>query len=68
MCSYAASASVWAEYHDAPHFTTSSAEKHWKEMNHGVEGEGLCKAVELQCQTCPSHAIHRHDTNASKGT
>ena len=30
-----------AEYHDALHLTTSSVEKHWKEINHGVEGEAL---------------------------
>ena len=51
-----------AEYHDSLHLTTSSVEKHWKEFNHGVEGEELFKAVELQCQTCPSCAIHTHDT------
>ena len=56
-----------AEYHDALHLTTSSVEKHWKEINHGVEGEGLCKAVELQCQTCPSCAIHTHDTKRKQG-
>ena len=57
-----------AEYDNALHVTTSSVEKHWKEINRGVEGEGFYKAVELQCQTCPSCAIHRHDTNAGKGT
>ena len=51
-----------AEYHDALHLTTSSVEKHWKEINQGVKGEGLYKAVELQCQTSPSCAIHTHDT------
>ena len=56
-----------AEYHDALHLTTSSVEKHWKEINHGVEGEGLYKAVELQCQTCPSCAIHTHDTKRKQG-
>ena len=56
-----------AEYHDAVHLTTSSVEKHWKEINHGVEGEGLYKAVELQCQTCPSCAIHTHDTKRKQG-
>ena len=56
-----------AEYHDAFHLTTSSDEKHWKEINHGVEGEGLYKAVELQCQTCPSCAIHTHDTKRKQG-
>ena len=56
-----------AEYHDAFHLTTSSVEKHWKEINHGVEGEGLYKAVELQCQTCPSCAIHTHDTKRKQG-
>ena len=30
-----------AKYHDALHSTTSSVEKHWKEIHHGVEGEGL---------------------------
>ena len=42
-----------AEYHNALHLTTSSVEHHWKEINHTVEGEGLYKTVELQCQTCP---------------
>ena len=56
-----------AEYHDALHLTTSSVEKHWKEITHGVEGEGLYKAVELQCQTCPSCAIHTHDTKRKQG-
>ena len=56
-----------AKYHDALHLTTSSVEKHWKEMNHAVEGEGLYKAVELQCQTCPSCAIHTHDTKRKQG-
>ena len=51
-----------AEYHDAFHLTTSSVEKHFKEIHHGVEGEGLYRAVELQCQTWPSCAIHTHDT------
>ena len=35
--------------------------------DNGVEGEGLYKAVELQCQTCPSCAIHRHDTKRKQG-
>ena len=56
-----------AEYHDAVHLTTSSVEKHWKEFNHGVVGEALYKAVELQCQTCPSCAIHTHDTKRKQG-
>ena len=56
-----------AEYHDALHLTTSSVEKQWKEINHGVEGEGLYKAVELQCQTCPSCAIRTHDTKRKQG-
>ena len=56
-----------ADYHDALHLTTSSVEKHWKEINHGVEGEGLYKAVELQCQTCPSCAIDTHDTKRKQG-
>ena len=56
-----------AEYHDALHLSTSSVEKHWKEINHGVEGEGLYKAVELQCQMCPSCAIHTHDTKLKQG-
>ena len=51
-----------AQCHDALHLTTSSVEKHWKEINDGVEREGLYKAVELQRQRCPSCAIHRHDT------
>ena len=50
-----------AKYHDALHLTTSSVEKHCKEINHGVEGEGLYKAVELQSQTCPSCAIPYQD-------
>ena len=41
------------EYHDALHLTTSSVKKHCKEINHGVGGEALYKAVELQCH---SHA------------
>ena len=41
--------------------------KYWEEINHGVEGEGLYKAVELQCQTCPSCAIHTHDTKRKQG-
>ena len=56
-----------AEYRDALHLTTSSVEKHRKEINHGVEGEGLYKAVELQCQTCPSCAIHTHETKRKQG-
>ena len=56
-----------AEYHDALHFTTSSAEKHWKEINHRVEGEGLYKAVELQCKTCPSCPIYTHDNKRRQG-
>ena len=55
------------EYHDAPHLTTSSVEKNWKEIKHGVESEGLYKAVELQGQTCPSCAIHTHDTKRKQG-
>ena len=45
-----------AEYHDALQLTTSSVEKHWKKINHCVEGQGLYKAVELQYQLCPSYA------------
>ena len=56
-----------ADYHDALHLTTSSVEEHWKEINHGVEGEGLYKAVELQCETCPPCAIHTHDTKRKQG-
>ena len=56
-----------AKYHDALHSTTSSVEEHWKNMNHGVEGEGLYKAVKLQCQTCPSCSIHTHDTKCKQG-
>ena len=44
---------VVAEYYDALHLTTCSVGKHWNNINHGVEGEGLYKAVGLQCQTCP---------------
>ena len=32
-----------------------------------MEGEGLYKAVELQCQTCPSCVIHTHDTKLKQG-
>ena len=39
-----------SKYHDALHLTTSSVQKHWNKMNHGVEGEQLYKAVELQSQ------------------
>ena len=56
-----------AKYHDALHLTNFSVEKHWKEINHGVEGEGLYKTVELQCQTCPSCIIHMHDTKCKQG-
>ena len=55
-----------AEYHDALQLDTSSVDKHWKEINHAVEGEGLYKAVELQCQTCPSCAIHTHDAKSKQ--
>ena len=57
-----------AEYHNALHLTTTSVEKHQKEMNHCREGEGLHRAVELQCQTCPSCAIHTHDTKRKQGS
>ena len=56
-----------AEYHAALHSTTYSVEKHWKKINHGVEGEGLYKAVELQRQMCPSCAIDTHDTKRKQG-
>ena len=56
-----------AEYQDALHLTTSSVVKHSKEINHGVEGERLYKAVQLQRQTCPSCAIHTHDTKRKQG-
>ena len=56
-----------AEYHDALHLTTSSVEKHWKEINHGAEVRGLCKAVEMQCQTCSPCAIHTNDTKRKQG-
>ena len=49
-----------AEYHNALHLTTSDGEKHRKEINHGVEGEGLYKAVELPCQTCHCPQAVRH--------
>ena len=55
------------EYHDALHLITSSVGKPRKEITHGVEGEGLYKAVELQCQTCSSCAIHTHDTKRKQG-
>ena len=32
-----------------------------------MEGEGLYKAVKLQCQTCSSCAIHTHDTKRNQG-
>ena len=38
-----------AEYHDALDLTTSSVERQWKEINCGMEGDGLYKAVEPQC-------------------
>ena len=41
-------------------------ERHWKEIHYGPEGEGLYKVVELQCQTCPSWAIHTHDSNSKQ--
>ena len=56
-----------ARYDDALDLTTSSLEKHSKEINYGVECEGLYKAVELQCQPCPSCAIHTHDTKRKQG-
>ena len=56
-----------AEYHDAFHLTTSGLEEHWREINHGVEGEVLHKALELQYQTCPSYAIHTHDIKRKQG-
>ena len=56
-----------AEYHDQLHLTTSSVEENWKEITHGRGGEGLYKAVELQCQTCPSCAILTHDTKSKQG-
>ena len=56
-----------AQYRTALHLTTSSVEKHWKEINHGVEGEGLYKAVKLQCQMCTSCAIHTHVTKRKQG-
>ena len=56
-----------AEYHYALHLTTPSVEKHWKQINHGVEGEGLYKAVEMQCQTCSSCAVHTHDNKHKQG-
>ena len=42
-------------------------ENHWKKIIHRVEGEGLYKAVELQCQMCPSRAIHTHNTSRKQG-
>ena len=56
-----------AEYQDALHLTTSSVVKHRKEITHGVEGEGLYKAVGVQCQTCPSCDIHTHHTKRREG-
>ena len=56
-----------AEYHDALNITTCSVERHWMEMNHGLEGVEFYKAVGLQCQTGPSCAIHTHDTKRKQG-
>ena len=56
-----------AIYHDALHLNTSSVENQWKGINHAVEGEGLYKALELQCQSCPSCALHTHDTKRKQG-
>ena len=56
-----------AEYHNALHLITSGEEKDSKEIKHGVESEGLYNAVELQCQTCPSCAIHTRDTERKQG-
>ena len=56
-----------AECLDALHLTTPSVETHWKEIHHVFEDEGLYKAVELQCQTCPPCAIHTHDTKRKQG-
>ena len=57
-----------ADYHDTLHLTTSSVEKHWKEINLGVEGEGLYKAVQLQCQRVAPVPFRRMTPSASKGT
>ena len=56
-----------AQYHDALHSTTPSVKKHSKEINYGDEGEGLYKAVELQCQMCSSCVIRTHDTKRKQG-
>ena len=56
-----------AQYHDAVHLTICSVETNLKKINHDVECEGLYKAVELQCETCPSSAIHTHDTKRKQG-
>ena len=56
-----------AEFHNALHLATCSVEKHWREPNHGVEGEELYKAVETQCQTCPPCAVDTHDTKRKQG-
>ena len=55
------------QYHNALQLTTSSVEKHWKQNTHGLEREGWYNAVELQSQTCPSCAIHTHDTKRKQG-
>ena len=67
MCSYVASASFDGQIPRCTSLNYLQVEKHWKEINHGVEGEGLYKAVELQYQTCPSCAIHTHDTKRKQG-
>ena len=56
-----------AEYHDVFHLTTFSVEQHLKEIQQCVEGEGLYKAAELQCQMCPSCAVQTHDTKRKQG-
>ena len=55
------------EYHNTLHVSTSSVEKHWRETNQCEEPEGLYKAVELQCEMCPSRAIPTHDTKRKQG-
>ena len=49
-----------AEYHDALHLTTTSMEKHLKEINHGVEGVKVVQssgtAMSNMSLMCQSHA------------
>ena len=57
-----------AENHDALHLTTSSVEKHWKEINHGVEGEGCTKQWNCNVKPVPHVPFTPMTPSASKGT